>query len=762
MRKSVLFSLILLGVTAVSGQIILIREFFTIFYGNELSVGVILAIWLFGGSIGSGLLGGLFVDKIKGGHSLFSFIQILLSFLIPAGVIFARISRPAFGVGAGEIVSLPVFVISSLTVLLPITIALGFLFVLGCKMMPQGSRSESIGRVYTLETIGAAIGGAITGLILIRYFGALHIALALSGLNLLASVFLLAGERGMRKRALPVAGPILLLSALALFTISGGINSLDRKSLEANWRPFRVLESRDSVYGRTTVTENASQLNFFNNGLFLFSSHDLLTAEETVHFPMASHPGARPGMRRRPQNALLIGGGGSEIMSEILKYPLESVDYVELDPLIIASSKKFLRDKPFYRLEDRRVTIKEGDGRYFIKNTGKLYDVIIVNMPNPHTAQINRFYTAEFFKEAKRIMAEGAILSFSVSSSENYISAEQALFLKTIFETAKAQFAEVEIIPGDTAYFLCADKKGALSLEPEKMEAALKKRRIDTVYVRDYYLLSKLSKERRDFLYSAVHSKRPPRKNLDFHPICYFYDMILWSTHFNFKLAKFFMFLTGRRLLVFTMIGFLVLFAFFFARRRNKNFRKEATLVALCTTGLSEIAFQILIVLAFQIIYGYLYYKIGLIVTSFMFGLGLGSSYITRRLAKISHPFKTYTRIQVLVFIYPIVLAACFRIFALLAADPAFRHIVSGLFAALPFVAGFAGGMQFPLANKICLAENSPAGKTAGTSYAVDLLGSLMGAILLSAFFVPLLGIPLTCVLVAALNGLSLALLLAA
>lgn len=745
MRKSVLYSLILAGITSVSAQIILIREFFTAFYGNELSIGFILLIWLLGGLLGSGIIGSVFVDKIKRKLLLFSFLQISLAVLVPAGIVFARTSRLLFDIGTGEIVSAPVFIFSSGVALLPCALSLGFIFVLGCKIIERPSPSGAIGRVYTLEAIGAALGGTITNLVLIRCFGPLHIAFMLSALNLIAAFFLASA-----KRAKYLA--VVLLCVLFVFAIFGGINELDQKSTALKWRPFKVLESKESIYGRTTVTERNAQLNFFNNGLFIFSSHDRLTAEGTAHFAMIFNP--------RAKNVLLIGGGASEITSEILKYPVDSLDYVELNPAIISLSKDILRKKPFYKLDEARVNVKTADGRYFIKNSGKLYDVIILTAPNPYTAQINRFYTVEFFREVKKIMSESAVFSFSVSSSENYLSREQALFLKALLETAESEFAQVEIIPGDAAYYICANKKGMISLNPGRMAGVLKKHGIDTTHVRDYYLISKLSEGRLSFLYSALQSAGEVRKNLDFYPICYFYDMALWSTRFNFKIAGFLKLLTKKRLLLFTFSAFIAIFVVFFVRRRSKNFKKETALLALCTTGLSEISFEILIILAFQIIYGYLYYQIGIILTSFMIGLGFGSGFITKRLPKLSRPFKTYIGIQAFVLIYPLILLACFRLFSSLSAYPALRQAGAGLFAFLPFIAGFAGGMQYPLANEICLDKSSSVAKTAGGTYAIDLLGAVIGAFFVSAFFVPILGIPLTCVLISALNAISLILLL--
>ncbi|MCQ9207463.1 MAG: hypothetical protein NG740_06270 [Omnitrophica bacterium] len=757
MRKGLFYSLIIIGIAAVSGQIILIRELFTSFYGNELSIGFILAIWLLGCSIGSWFSGNVFADKLKKTRLLFSSLLVLLGLLMPFNIILARISRYVFGIGPGEIVGPVTFVISSSITLLPIAFLLGFLFVLGCKLMKEDLPSEAIGRAYALEAIGGAVGGAITSITLIRYFGALQIACMLSGLIFTSSYLLLyrpqkSGGKWANYLLSGITG--ILLIALAFSAIIGGIDFLDKKSLELKWHPLNVLESKDSIYGRTSVTEKNGQLSIFENGMFLFSSDDPQGAEEAVHFPMV--------LSRNPKNVLLIGGGASEIMEEILKYPVESVDYVEINPLIISFSRKFFREKPFYRLNDSRVNVENSDGRYFIKTTENLYDTVIVHLPNPYTAQINRFYTKEFFKEVKRVLKDGAILGFSVSSSENYISKEQSLFLKTLLNTAKSEFVDVKIIPGDTAYFLCSMEKGIIALDAERITDSLKNRRIDTTYVRDYYLFSKLSRERLSFLASALRGVGSVAKNMDFHPISYFYDMVLWSTYFNFKISKFFMLITKKLLMLFSLGTFLVLFGVFFMRRRGKNFKNEATLVALSTTGLSEISFEILTILAFQIIYGYLYYKIGVIIASFMFGLAFGSIYIMSRLHKITQPFRLYIKIQTLICIYPLILLLSFKAFAHLSAYPLSRQIGANLLAILPFIAGFAGGMQYPIANKLCLAKGASLGKTAGTTYAVDLLGSFAGAFLLSAFFVPIVGIPMTCVLIALLNTVSLALLLTA
>ncbi|MFH1594151.1 MAG: hypothetical protein ABID09_05605 [Candidatus Omnitrophota bacterium] len=767
--RTVAFSLLVVGATFVSSQIILIREFFTSFYGNELSVGFIMAIWLLGGAIGSGLLGGIFADKLGDkkietgrppghhdrGHPYFHFslIQLLLALLVPLGILSVRVSGRISGIKVGEIVGLPAFLASAGLTILPITITLGFLFVLGCRLLPDDRKAAGIARAYTLEAFGALAGGTFTAIILIRYLGSLEIAAILMMLNLMSSYLILGRSSLLRDKALKtvLVGSVIIIVA---FLSCGGLRYLDKRSLDLKWSGFEVLKNKNTIYGRITAAKRSGQLNIFDNGLLFLCSHDPLTAEEVAHFPLS--------FSEHPLRVLLIGGGGGEIMAEILKHPVGAVDYVELNPALVSFQEEFLGEEPFYSLRDKRVRIVTGDARIFIKEISYKYDAIIVNLPNPYTAKLNRFYTAEFFRDARKVLSPDGVLGFSVSSSENYLSNEQSRFLKSLRITAESEFDEVKIIPGNTAHFILSNKKDSIVPESGAIASALLDRKINTYYVRDYYLTSRLSSDRMEYLESAMKESGASAVNRDFYPISYFYDMVLWSSHFYPALSRTLMLLTRERLIIVLAFLTFLIFAIYYIKRRGKHFKESVTILALGTTGLSEIAFQILIVLAFQIIYGYLYYKIGIIITAFMLGLSIGSLYITKRLDNIRDPFKYYIKVQAMVLAYPLLLLAAFKAFSHLSSNPTLGGASSHLFAILPFIAGFVGGLQYPLANKICSRKDRGVGRIAGITYAVDMFGSFLGAILISTLLVPILGIPITCVAVVVLNGVSFVLLLVA
>jgi spermidine synthase len=172
----------------------------------------------------------------------------------------------------------------------------------------------------------------------------------------------------------------------------------------------------------------------------------------------------------------LIGHGAGELTEELLKEPVKRIDYVELDPAIVTMTENYLPESYYKALEDSRVSIKNTDGRFFVKNTPDKYDCVIVRVGDPYTAQINRYYTVEFFDEVKRVLKEGGILSLALGSSESYISAPLGELLSSIYLSLKDVFSACLVIPGDTAYFIASDKSGYMTVDHNILEERVRER----------------------------------------------------------------------------------------------------------------------------------------------------------------------------------------------------------------------------------------------------------------------------------------------
>lgn len=748
MKRAVSFAIIISGVTAMVSQIVLIREFLIIFYGNELSIGLILASWLIAGAIGSAVFGRI-TDRIKFKIAAFAISEIVLAALLILSVFAVRESKSVFGVGSGEIISFFSMAVSSLIILLPLCALLGFMFSLACKIYESGPNLGAIriGKVYVLEAIGAISGGLITSFFLIRILNSLEIMSVFASLNVLAALaIVITLKEKTRLKIFLIAISAILTTALIFSWLGGSCKRLEKESFEKQWQGHKLISSKNSIYGNIAVVKRAGQLSFFDNGLHLYTVPDDQASEESVHFAMLEHPD--------PKEILLVGGGYGGLVAEILKHPIERLDYVELDPLIIKMAEEYLPEAYSRPLRDQRVTIINEDGRRFVKMARRRYDCVIVDIGSPYTAQLNRYYTVEFFEEVKRILKEGGILSFGLSASEDYINKELEDFLRSIYATLISVFQDVLVIPGDEARFLSSNRSGILTYDYNILMKRRVSRGIEVKYVREYYLSSRLSEERISYVESLLKKTPSLRINRDFYPISYYYDIIFWATRFKGSiLSKALKALTAGRIwgASLALYAIILLTGLFWKRLGGR--RRKAALTAVMTTGFSEMTFQVIVLISFQIIYGYVFYKLGLILTSFMIGLALGGWFIVKIMPDIKDDMGVFIKTQFAIFLYPLILPLLFWAFSGQDKGPVMAWIGSNmLFPFLPAIAGFIGGVQFPLANKIYLKREEKAGRVAGLTYGIDLLGSCLGAFLVSAFLIPILGIPGVCFMVSGLN----------
>ncbi|MBN1223628.1 MAG: hypothetical protein JXB23_10285, partial [Candidatus Aminicenantes bacterium] len=416
---------------------------------------------------------------------------------------------------------------------------------------------------------------------------------------------------------------------------------------------------------------------------------------------------------------LLIGGGVGGGLRQALKYPGFHIDYVELDPDIIRISVPYLPAKEQAALNNERVKIHYQDGRSFLQRTKERYDIIILNLPEPSTAQLNRFYTLEFFLRAKRKLADGGVFSFRVPSAENYISKSLQNFLSSLFFTLKEAFPEVIIIPGDTNIFLASEHP--LSLDWKRMATLIEALGLANTYVIPQTLFSRLSPLRINRLRQTVLSGQRTI-NRDLAPISYFFDSVLWSTQFGGIESKLFSRLA--KIKTFWLLDFpLILFLFILFILGLKKNPVSYSLTPLAVMGFTTIVTEILLIIAYQAFNGYLYQRIALLIASFMIGLSCGAYFgMKRKKARFSQVILSQSG-------FILLLLPCY--FAFRTQPPEI------LFFLFLFGIGFLGGALFIVSNRLFLRQR----QNYGLGYGLDLLGSFAGAIAVSSVLVPLVGL---------------------
>jgi len=745
MKVTTIFAFILLGFAATIGQILVLRELLTVFSGTELAVAIVLAAWLFWTALG-GLLGSKLSQYYSDSPRLFGYLQGSSGLILASTIFLIREARTLFQVGAGELVTLGQMLAISFLTLAPFCLISGLLFTLACSLLaaqiPAWTRSP--GLVYFLEGLGAGIGGLLFTLILIHHLNALQIASSI-GL-LLCSAGLLIALQAVRKR--PVDILIFACLFFGLATVQYRSTDMDRVSRQWQWSGFRILDSQETIYGHIVVVARENQITFFESGLWNFTVPDKLSAEEAVHYGLLQHP--------RPESVLLIGGGVSGSLAQLLLHPsVLKVVYVELDPELIQLGEKYLSEDVTAALQDGRATVLHEDGRRYLSHTANKFDVILLNLPEPFTAQINRFYTQEFFRLAASKMRAGGVFFFTASAAETALGPVQARYLKLLYRTASSVFAEVVVFPGQSARFFCSNSPGILTKQPETLVARMRQRKLELLYVQDHYILWDLSPLRQESFMAMIEQADENQENCDLNPRAYSYNLLLWGSHYSPIIAKTFSALSKRIIWISVFLFCLVVAVASFPkgfRSGASRIPKNSILYSVTVFGLTGISLEILIIFAFQVFFGYVYYQIGILLALFMVGLAMGSFTLSYYPRNRPLQIRTLVTFQFVLACFCLGLAFMFVHFSHWLSFGRQEFLYRETFSVVSLVAGFLGGTHFPLANRILLEELPQVGPIAGLLYGVDLLGSFLGCLLVGLVFIPAMGIYQTLFLLALVN----------
>lgn len=754
MRKSLIFALLVMGFSGIVAQILLLRELLVIFHGNELSIGIVLSNWLILEAFGCFFLGKR-IERTERRVEVYVLVVLLFSLCFPLMVYLTRIIKGIIGVTPGESLGLLPIFYSSFLVLLPVSIPHGALFTFGCKIYSQLSSkwASSIGRVYIYETIGTIVGGTVFTYLLIPYLHSIQIALWVALLNL-GSCGLLLARFWQRAARFRILGSITMISlTFSVFILfSGRADGIHWISISNQWKSQNVVHYENSIYGNITVTQRKEQYTFFSDGIPIITTPtpNIAFVEEFVHLPMLFHPD--------PKEILLIGGGAGGVLNEVLQHPVRRVDYAELDPLILKVLRKFPTTLTQTELSDSRVKIEYADGRLFVKITPNRYDIVLVGLSSPSDLQVNRLFTEEFFSLVKARLREEGILVIGLPGSLTYLNDELRNLNACILNTLKSVYPYVRIIPGDFNLFLASGSREVTRATPAILSQRLDERGVKPDLLTKAHIEYKLHPRWLNWFSNSIEGIEE-KINKDFLPLGVFYSLAYWNALFSPYMQGIFHWFQGVDLWMFPVLLSLFTLLFLLIRFKTGRLFRTSIPFAVATTGFAGMIFDLVLIFAFQALYGYVYRQIGLLVTAFMVGAAVGSLGMTRFLEQIKRDLPTLMRLDMVIVLFSALLPLIFLLTHPYLDRPAVFLSFPAIFLVLCFLSGLLIGAEFPLANKIYLKTSQSLSGTAGLLYGADLLGGWFGGVLGGVVLLPVLGLLKTCMVVVLLKITSLILL---
>ncbi len=759
MKRVLSFGFLLMGFTFTVTQGLLIRELLVAFFGNELSIGLILGNWLILEALGSGLLGRLAArwgDK----PSSFALLQVLFALFLPLCLYATYVSRSIVGAIPGEGIGLPPIFWSTFIILTPLALVDGAMFSFGCRAFASltGRETPSIGRVYVYEALGAIAGGLIFTFLFIPFLSSLRIALLLAGLNLLSAALILVASDKLNKRRLLLRISTFLVLLLTVmdfgFLLSISAERVQRWAVGRQWAGLDVIYSENSVYGNVAVVKLESQYTFYVDGIPVLTAPvpDVFMSEEIVHLPMLFIP--------QQSSALVLSGGLGGVLNELAKYPLRGIDYAELDPLLIEAVERFPTPLTLNEMSDPRLNVEYIDGRLLVNRASSdptlEYDLVIVNLPYPSTLQLNRYYTVEFFQMVRDILSEDGILVISSPGSLSYLSEELRDLNNMTYRTLRSVFSHVRPIPGDLTLWLASTSE-ELTIVPlvDTLVKRWEDRALEVRLLSVPYIRLRLGQMYQDWLWSSLNEGNGmdlTLVNRDLHPVGLYYGLSYWHALFSPQLTGLFTFLRQLNLgvLILIIAGTSLILSVIVGLTGRGD--RAVIPIVIAVTGFSGMTIDIVMIFAFQSLYGYVYHWIGLFITAFMAGLSLGGFLMTRSLGGIAKEKRTLMRLELAMVLFWIVVPVILNNLYANFSSAQLSGWARGLLLLLNAVGGFLVGSQFPLANKMLLQGREKVKGSAGILYASDLVGAFWGSIVVSVVLIPVMGMTRTCLLAGVLK----------
>jgi hypothetical protein len=154
-----------------------------------------------------------------------------------------------------------------------------------------------------------------------------------------------------------VAGAVTLL-AIASFTTG------------QSWSPYNKLVFRD-LHG------NPAYVRVVANNILFQTIRPVWRLQDFYFFPYRHVASQNLG------KVLIIGAGTGNDVAVALSKGAQHVDAVEIDPSLVAAGRQRHPNHPY---QDPRVTVHVGDGRQYLQDTSKRYNLILLALPDSLTA----------------------------------------------------------------------------------------------------------------------------------------------------------------------------------------------------------------------------------------------------------------------------------------------------------------------------------------------------------------------------------------
>ncbi|HVN59493.1 MAG TPA: hypothetical protein VMT63_14430 [Bacteroidales bacterium] len=664
-RWRIMVNLFAAGFTSTAVQLLLMREIMNISGGYELVAGSFLCSWLAGSATGSSAARHSKTGNLARLNLIFVLSIILSVFLL---LVLERIFLQP-----GETPSYLVSLVFTLIVLLPFTFMSGFLFIF---LVKTASFADGIhpGKSFSAETAGGVIAGIIISILSFKILDTYQMIM-------IVTIIFLAYTLAAWFIELLYAR-ILMLSTILILAIVTVFTSPDKYIRSFLLRGIKVVSTSDTPYGNITAGNYLGEESIYYDHRLVKYKNDQAEREENVHYALLQN--------RVPAKVLVISGDLSSALTELGKYDVKKICFVERDPMLIKLQNSRLTGT------SPSVELINSDAFTYLRETTGKFDIVLLLVPPPSTLLLNRYYTTDFFSIVAGHLNKDGVFLCSPGQGDDYFSKESMQLYSSVFNSLSPVFKNILPVVGNKLYYIAG--QDSLSNAFCRLTEA---KGIKNTFVSCDFLSDDLTESRTRQFLARIDRKTEPN-TLEKPAACYHFQI------FN---------LSRSQASVFPSLVILAIILFIpTVSLKRRNFLMYFSSGALA-------GYEIILLVLVQSAAGNMYQVTGLVIAGIMAGLAAGSSFVSGLSAK-----KIILLSSAVLVIFYFSMALVSSELILIRFNAAFIAVA----IAISIIPSFCTGLIF---RSMTDQESNPA-----SVYIADLAGSALTLIVISGIAVPLLG----------------------
>lgn len=416
----------------VSGAVIMILEL----AGSRILapyLGTSLFVWtsLIGVILASLSAGYYWGGRIADRKPTFKNLSLILFFSGLSLICTALVNHMILSAIQNTIPNIPVgAVIATLTLFSPpsILLAMTVPYVVKLKMKTLDTSGRTVGRLYSISTIGSIFGTFLAGFFLISYFGSTKILYVLSGVMLFSA--LISSPADIRRLASFIVFSVPFLWGAK--NLTSPFQSTKRLDVDTKYNRVNILDTEDESTGEKIRVMQINE----GSGSAAYREREDLYFEYTKYYLLAGH------FKKDMKRSLMLGGAAYSFPKYYVKrFPKAEIDVVEIDPGLTVLARQYfgLSDHPRLRIfhEDARTYLNRSRHKY-------KYDAILVDVFWSMFSQPVHVTTVEAVRRMYDLLeSDGIVIANLVSTIEG----NSGKFLRAEYHTYRTVFPDIWLFP---------------------------------------------------------------------------------------------------------------------------------------------------------------------------------------------------------------------------------------------------------------------------------------------------------------------------